>query len=147
MTRDEKAQGQQEVSGSANDLVLIWSMEHDAWWRPNARGYTANREEAGHFGRREAQEIVDSSRGVNERIVELTVTDQEHEDSVFFAKVARLVRAAASVEKWAGAYFRMYGSEHTDPDCPEDDTCRCQPVHEFGEALAELSRAASEVRQ
>lgn len=26
--------------------VLIWSNEHGAWWRPDAAGYTGNRDEA-----------------------------------------------------------------------------------------------------
>jgi hypothetical protein len=28
---------------------LIWSNEHNAWWRPNAYGYTENIEEAGRY--------------------------------------------------------------------------------------------------
>ena len=28
---------------------LIWSMEHKAWWRPEAEGYTRLRAEAGRF--------------------------------------------------------------------------------------------------
>jgi len=27
----------------AKRLVLIWSNEHGAWWRPEAAGYTGNR--------------------------------------------------------------------------------------------------------
>lgn len=62
------------------DPVLIWSMEHDAWWRPNWRGYTLSRAEAGVYTRREAQGIVDGSRGANERIEEIGPGDHRLTD-------------------------------------------------------------------
>jgi hypothetical protein len=37
---------------------LIWSMEHQAWWRPGERGYTPVLTEAGHFDYDEAARIV-----------------------------------------------------------------------------------------
>lgn len=55
--------------------VLVWSMEHNAWWRPSWCGYTAHRHEAGRYPRAEAQEIVGGSEGINERIVELAAED------------------------------------------------------------------------
>ncbi len=36
------------------DNYLIWSNEHRAWWRPNARGYTLQLEKAGRYSRDEA---------------------------------------------------------------------------------------------
>lgn len=33
---------------------LIWSNEHRAWWRPDARGYTLDIERAGRYSRDEA---------------------------------------------------------------------------------------------
>ncbi len=30
---------------------LIWSHQHEAWWRPNGRGYTTNPLEAGRYTR------------------------------------------------------------------------------------------------
>ncbi len=34
----------------ADDAVwLIWSIEHDAWWKPCERGYTKDRGEAGRY--------------------------------------------------------------------------------------------------
>lgn len=39
-------------------VYIIWSEEHRAWWKPNHRGYTQKREEAGHYEFEEAQEIV-----------------------------------------------------------------------------------------
>jgi len=28
---------------------LIWSIEHNSWWRPNENGYTPHRLEAGRY--------------------------------------------------------------------------------------------------
>lgn len=33
---------------------LIWSNEHRAWWRPDARGYTVHVDRAGRYSRDEA---------------------------------------------------------------------------------------------
>lgn len=38
--------------------VLIWSIEHGAWWKPNGWGYTPNRDDAGIYSFEEASEIV-----------------------------------------------------------------------------------------
>ena len=40
---------------------LIWSNEHRMWWRSARRGYTEWIEQAGRYGRTEAQEIVASA--------------------------------------------------------------------------------------
>jgi hypothetical protein len=37
---------------------LVWSFEHDAWWKGNTSGYTKVKEEAGLFTFEEAQQIV-----------------------------------------------------------------------------------------
>lgn len=37
---------------------LIWSMEHDAWWRPGHMGYTRNVAEAGHYSDQESRDIL-----------------------------------------------------------------------------------------
>ncbi len=44
-------------------MWLIWSIEHDGWWGPDARGYTINRSEAGRYGYSEASEIVRRANG------------------------------------------------------------------------------------
>lgn len=36
---------------------LIWSNEHNAWWRPNGNGYTKSIEEAGRYTFERAAEI------------------------------------------------------------------------------------------
>jgi hypothetical protein len=37
---------------------LLWSNKHSAWWRPDSRGYTENRDEAGRYTEAEALERV-----------------------------------------------------------------------------------------
>jgi hypothetical protein len=37
---------------------LIWSNQHEAWWRPSERGYTPSIEEAGRYPRSVAERIV-----------------------------------------------------------------------------------------
>lgn len=40
---------------------LIWSFEHDGWWKENGHGYTQELSEAGTFYHDEALEIVESA--------------------------------------------------------------------------------------
>ena len=37
---------------------VIWSIEHDAWWRADAHGYTRELAEAGTYGKERATVIV-----------------------------------------------------------------------------------------
>lgn len=60
---------------------LIWSHEHDAWWRPGGWGYTTNVDEAGRYS------LIDASRIVLDANL-ITVNEQaipEAEASVFHA--------------------------------------------------------------
>jgi hypothetical protein len=41
---------------------LVWSNEHQAWWRPNERGYTTNLSAAGVYSHREALLICATAR-------------------------------------------------------------------------------------
>jgi hypothetical protein len=41
------------------DAYVIWSMEHQAWWRASRFGYVATLAEAGRFSREEAAAIVE----------------------------------------------------------------------------------------
>jgi hypothetical protein len=46
---------------------LVWSNEHQAWWRPCRSGYTTLTHEAGWYSEREADEIVtNANRWLNE---------------------------------------------------------------------------------
>lgn len=42
-------------------LYIIWSIEHDAWWCTLERGYTKERRNAGTYTYAEARKIVDSA--------------------------------------------------------------------------------------
>jgi hypothetical protein len=39
-------------------MWFIWSIEHNAWWRPNAQGYTQDKKEAGLYPYLQALKIV-----------------------------------------------------------------------------------------
>jgi hypothetical protein len=41
-----------------DDVWLIWSNEHRAWWGPGRHGYTTLTDRAGRYSRQEAAEIV-----------------------------------------------------------------------------------------
>lgn len=53
---DEKLE--EAVEEATENRYLIWSFEHDAWWRPASIGYTKNRTEAGEYSFKEAMKIV-----------------------------------------------------------------------------------------
>lgn len=42
-------------------LYLIWSYEHDKWWKPYSQGYTEDVDEAGRYEEWEAFQIVRSA--------------------------------------------------------------------------------------
>jgi hypothetical protein len=37
------------ITTTPNPIVLIWSGEHQAYWRPNGNGYTLDRDVAGRW--------------------------------------------------------------------------------------------------
>ena len=39
-------------------VYVIWSFEHDAWWRPDGYGYTPRLDEAGRYDERTARDII-----------------------------------------------------------------------------------------
>ena len=43
-------------------MYLIWSNEHQLWWRPGSMGYTSSVDEAGRYERQEALDIASGSR-------------------------------------------------------------------------------------
>lgn len=42
-------------------VYLIWSAEHNAWWRPGHNGYTTSIEEAGVYEKHAAEKIIDNA--------------------------------------------------------------------------------------
>jgi hypothetical protein len=51
------------MSEFQKDLYLIWSYQHEAWWRPGSHGYTWDIVGAGLYGKGEAEAIVKNARG------------------------------------------------------------------------------------
>jgi hypothetical protein len=45
-------------------LFFIWSIEHDAWWRPGRMGYTTRLSEAGRYTDRESAAILERANYV-----------------------------------------------------------------------------------
>lgn len=43
---------------SAEAKYLVWSIEHQAWWAPRARGYTTHLAEAGRYTKNAAGAIL-----------------------------------------------------------------------------------------
>ena len=56
---------------------VIWSFDHQAWWRPNRQGYTTKLAEAGRYSAEEAGQIVTDSIFLDEvAILEKLATSQ-----------------------------------------------------------------------
>ena len=60
---------------------LIWSVEHSAFWAPNAMGYTRDPFAAGHYSYLEAKEICERanrySTTVREQMVRLVEANEK----------------------------------------------------------------------
>lgn len=50
---------------------LIWSLEHEAWWKPGKSGYTRNVLEAGRYTQLEAIEICHEANLYSEQLEEV----------------------------------------------------------------------------
>lgn len=81
------------------DTVLIWSIEHNAWWRANSHGYTRDLADAGVYLYSEALQILqganiamhhgDRMHGPNEAIVPITdVVDKGIREARIIQEVA-----------------------------------------------------------
>ena len=51
------------MSKFPKNLFLIWSYQHEVWWRPGSYGYTWDIAQAGLYEKVEAEKIVDNARG------------------------------------------------------------------------------------
>jgi len=52
--------------------VHIWSGEREAWWRPDAKGYTGDIGEAGVYSLKEGAEIIADADPEKELVLVLT---------------------------------------------------------------------------
>lgn len=55
-----------KLSGMADDLFLVWSLEHCSWWKPSKWGYTEDVDEAGHFTKTQVTTILHNANGYGE---------------------------------------------------------------------------------
>ena len=57
-------------------IFLIWSQGHKAWWKPNSRGYTNKRSEAGRYTVEALSRcILDGTDGDTPRHADVLVVD------------------------------------------------------------------------
>jgi len=54
---------QRQIEQPANSPWLVWSHEHNAFWRPERAGYTKLIEQAGRYSKAEAEAICRDARG------------------------------------------------------------------------------------
>jgi hypothetical protein len=75
---------------SEQALWVIWSFEHDAWWRPDRCGYAHDLHRAGRYTQSEAAAIVADANivGVNE-----VALHEAEAELVVFNSVRRAMRA------------------------------------------------------
>lgn len=57
-----------------NGKMLIWSIEHNAWWRAGSNGYTGQLKDAGRY---ELQEALDIIKHANYGLTRYTQTPNE----------------------------------------------------------------------
>jgi len=61
---------------------LIWSYEHNAYWRRNSCGYTVNKDEAGRYCYAEAKEIVTMANAFGGTIKEAMLADLDEDNNL-----------------------------------------------------------------
>jgi len=54
---------EQKSSEGGGNVYVIWSYEHQAWWRPDMKGYTLDLNNAGRYTMAEACEILNGANG------------------------------------------------------------------------------------
>jgi hypothetical protein len=76
-----------------DEQYLVWSNEHQAWWRPNSAGYSTDVRNAGRYSRAEAIEISGTARNgwrKPERLPdELAINIQDLPPEIFAAILTR----------------------------------------------------------
>ena len=90
--------------------VLIWSIEHKAWWRENSRGYTSDQEDAGLYDLEVAEGIVENANSYSLTTQEVIVFPFGED----FNNTAWLAQREAAIKRdeWrdvAGAFVSALG--------------------------------------
>lgn len=85
-------------------MYVIWSIEHDAWWRPGWAGYTQALPEAGRYSAVEADAILTRANFV-----------RVNECAIPFACVVMAHREAATLYEVARDVCHEFGLPWTDP--------------------------------
>lgn len=57
-------------------LYVIWSFDHEAWWRPNERGYTRELAEAGRYTGTHAGQLATDDVMLNTLPVLLSIAER-----------------------------------------------------------------------
>lgn len=61
---------------------LIWSEEHQAWWRPNSAGYTTSLKQAGRYDSAQAGNIVEGANNCGKQFCEIALPVPRDLDSL-----------------------------------------------------------------
>ena len=83
------------MMGNNSRAYLIWSIEHDAWWRPGRMGYTRELAEAGRYDHDEARTILRQANLVetNECLIPTACCSSTHSpDRDSILALCRLIR-------------------------------------------------------
>lgn len=83
---------------------MIWSIEHDAWWRPNSSGYTHHVAAAGLYSFEEALRITAGANWGQEPVVDDTSEGERYHRG---RPLEAMVRQDS------------YGKHHDRPHCPD----------------------------
>jgi hypothetical protein len=59
----------------SENLFLIWSYEHNAWWTPQRSGYTTDLHKAGRYTESEAWEICQRANQYSRQPNEIMISD------------------------------------------------------------------------
>lgn len=72
-----------DILRTSDRVFVIWSIEHDAWWRPGRCGYTRNLRDAGRYDFKEADEILGRANfvKVNECAIPVNCLESGRSDS------------------------------------------------------------------
>lgn len=62
------------------DRYVIWSFEHDGWWKPGRWGYTPYLQHAGRYVKAEADEIVTRANRYSATVNEVAVLEPDAAD-------------------------------------------------------------------